>query len=102
MRIQVKSSREYKVPRMLEFWLSSYEIRIELKEREESVVRGGAERWYVSTSPMIEIAKDGFLTAAGGNGDTPEEALKDFAERLKGQTVVFGRANRAKAFPEWE
>lgn len=44
-------------------------------------------RWHASAKGL-EIMDRGFLTSSAGNGNTPEDALRDYARILAGKRVV--------------
>jgi hypothetical protein len=46
-------------------------------------------RWYASFESS-GIKCDSVLTATFGNGNTPEEALENYADSLRGKTLVIG------------
>jgi len=48
----------------------------------------GVERYYASFKD-VEILDKGMLIGAVGNGNTPDEALYDYAKRLAGRKIVF-------------
>lgn len=78
-------------------------ITITVRERSLQMIKDGYPRWYVSVQPMVEIRKGGFLTTVGGNGETPDAAVREYARRLLGHRLLIGGydGNEAIAPNEW-
>jgi hypothetical protein len=76
------------VPEPFDDFCDRHGIELVVKERARD--RGKLKRWYASTPPglSLETQNGGILTGTYGDGDTPEEAVDDFARNIRGKRLV--------------
>lgn len=102
MHVQVE---HLAVPESFEDFCERHDIRMVVKERGKDSRRVAGSRWYASPYSLIEVMDNGFLIAAYGDGDTPEEAVLDFAQRIRGCKLVrdaYSNRYEFQAPSEWE
>jgi hypothetical protein len=100
MRIEPLAS-----PQDFEEWCNDRGIELVAKERPRDgyFARNSLKRWYITTErgTLVEIVDEGMLTSTHGNGDSPEEALVDYARQLRGQRVRISlRASTVREYSE--
>lgn len=71
----------------LEEFADQHELVMEISER-DTVAYPSLPR-YFACFQHCELKCDGMLIGAYGNGDTPEEAMKDYAKRISGKALAF-------------
>ena len=51
-------------------------------------------RWHCNIE-RAEVMRDGFLSSQYGIGNTPEEAIQSYCEKLRGQTIAIDAYKKA-------
>lgn len=76
------------MPESFEAFCERHNIQMVVKERSIEGRRTTGSRWYATPQRLVEVMADGFLTSVHGNGDTPGEAVLDYARRIRGCKLV--------------
>lgn len=73
-------------PTPVEFseWAERHDLELQVLERS---TRRDLDRWYCSFRGL-ETLDRGILTSSSGSGDSPERAIADYAETLRGKRCV--------------
>lgn len=82
----------------LEAFADKHDLVMRIEERSK---QSGLPRYYAHFE-NCEVAEDGALIGSFGNGNTPEEAMADYAREIEGKRLVvdaFGPFRRAFDVP---
>lgn len=84
-------------PCTLEEFADRHGLTMVVSERPLPLVESmGLRRYYARFEPMVEVSDRGMLACIHGNGNSPEEAIADFAHRLRGEKLVIGAYTAAR------
>ena len=72
-----------------------HDLEMEVMERPSSLVKNPEMRYFASFK-RVEVMSDGTLHGAFGDGETPREAIADYADRISGQRLAFGAYTDAR------
>lgn len=70
-------------------WCEMHGLTMVVKERSKKfreMLR--ISRYYASPKEHVEIMDDGILRSTFGSGDTPEQAVEDYAREILGERLV--------------
>ena len=94
-------------PCSLEEFAEKHGLELVVRERvmDSFMRKRGIER-YLAEFKNVEVRDGSMLWGAYGNGNTPEEAIKDYAAKILGKYLVFGAySNNRREFAtpnEWK
>ena len=71
----------------IEKFAQSHNLKMKITERNYNLRKQGLSRWYASFKDC-DVKGDGVLIGIFGNGETQEEAIKDYAKKINLQTLV--------------
>jgi hypothetical protein len=75
-------------PVTLEEFADRHGLEMEVHERQKHI---GLRRYYAHFKDA-EVGEGGMLIGTAGNGDTPEEAIADYADEIAGRRLVIRAA----------
>jgi hypothetical protein len=74
-------------PMTLERFADLHGFDVVVQERDPKYFTGGS-RWFAVFYPSVEEKFDGILRGTFGQGCTPDEAVKEWAEEISGKLIV--------------
>lgn len=76
-------------PVILAEFAERHGLTMRVVERHLPHMAQGLKRYFASFD-KVEVTDGRMLSSITGNGDTPEEAVRDYAYRIRGQRLAFG------------